>query len=169
MELFQRAARIANDSTRAACLCGIATSAVLVAFALQAWPRPPSELAGHLARGLLGALPIVASAFFLSYLHITHIAPPRRYELMRFSGCPRPVKVACHTLMLLGVGIFTCSVAIELIRQIGTSGDFAIRVGSLGLLAFSFMFAQLYSVQVLARRTLNRGRRERMDPLALSR
>ena len=165
MELFERAARIATEGTCIACLSGIQISLAVLIFALQVWPQPLSGAPAYLASGIFWALPFVALAFLLCYLHNTQVAPPRQSELTHFGGCPRLLRGVCYGLMLLGVGIFTGSVAFELVRPTGPGGEFAMRVATFGLFSFSFMFAQLYSVRELARRSLARSPRKQMHRL----
>lgn len=160
MELFERAARIATEGTCIACLSGIQISLAVLVFVLQVWPQPVSGAPAHLASGIFWALPFVALVFLFCYLYNTRVIPPRQSELTRFGGCPRFLRAACYGLMLLGVGIFTGSIAIELVRPTGTAAEFATRVASFGLFSFSFMFAQLYSVQELARRSRTRDPRK---------
>ena len=66
--------------------------------------------------------------------------------------------MVCYAFMIIGVLCFTCSAALELFSFIPKTTGSAIRVGSFGWVAFSFILAQLVSVHTLVNRAVNRTR-----------
>ena len=95
----------------------------------------------------------------LRYLQLTYGAPPRELEVMRFSGCPAWMRFLCHALMLVGVGLFVLNASLEMIGYLPKTEAAAWpsnTPGAFGLVAYSFIFAQLYSVSALADRALHR-------------
>jgi hypothetical protein len=148
------------------CLAGLAASADVAVSAFMASPAPLAGMAASLAHNVLVALPVVGGAFILRYKQLTHGAQPRQRELMRFSECPPWMRGICYALMLLGVSLFAWSAGLEVLGFISKATGAAIRVGGFGLVANSFIFGQLYSVQRLARHMRSRSRDQTVHRLA---
>jgi hypothetical protein len=158
--------RVINFGIYVVCLIGLAASADVAVSALTASPAPLKGLAGSLPHYVLVALPIVGGAFVLRYKQLTHGASPRQGEIMRFSECPRWMRAICYAFMLLGVGLFASSAGFELLGFIPKDTGAAVRVGGFGLVANSFIVAQLYSVRRLAHHMRNRSRGQTAHQLA---
>ncbi len=142
-----------------AALVGLAISGMLALWGLATLPVPLSGFAAALANWTLLVLGPVGAAFVLRYLQLTYDAPPRELEVMRFSGCPAWMRFVCHALMLIGVGLFVLNASLEMIGYLPRTEAAAWpsnTPGAFGLVAYSFIFAQLYSVNALADRALQR-------------
>jgi len=143
----------------AAALVGLATSALLALLALATLPVPLTGAAASLANGTLVALGPIGIAFVLRYLQLTYDAPPRELEIMRFSGCPAWMRFLCHALMLIGVGLFVLNASLQMLGYLPRTEAAAWpsnTPGAFGLVAYSFVLAQLYSVNALTSRALQR-------------
>lgn len=149
--------RIINFGIYVACLVGLAACAYVAVAAVAVAPAALGGLAASIARNLLVAIPIVGAAFVLRYKQLTQGASPRRSDIFQFSECPAWMRVACYALMLLGVTVFAWSAALELLGFISPATGAALRVGGFGLVANSFIGAQLYSVQRLVRQLRSRS------------
>jgi hypothetical protein len=163
---MEQMGRIINFGIYVACLVGLAASADVAVSALTASPAPLTGLVGSLADNVLVALSIVGGAFVLRYKQLTHGTPPRQREIMRFSECPGWMRAICYAFMLLGVGLFAWSAGFELLGFIPKATGAAVRVGGFGLVANSFIIAQLCSVRRLARHMRNRARGQTAHQLA---
>src|SRR4030095_11278003 len=142
-----------------AALIGLATSGLMALWGLATLPVPLSGLAASLANWTLVALGPVGMVFVLRYLQFTYDAPPRELEIMRFSGCPGWMRFVCHALMLIGVGLFVLNASLEMLGYLPRTEAAAWpsnTPGAFGLVAYSFIFAQLYSVNALTSRALQR-------------
>jgi hypothetical protein len=142
-----------------ASLVGLASSGLLAVWGLASLPVPLSGWAAVLASWTLAALGPLGAAFVLRYLQLTYDAPPRELEVMRFSGCPVWMRVACHALMLFGVGLFVLNASLEMLGYLPKTEATAWPTntpGGFGLVAYSFLIAQLYSVNALASRAQQR-------------
>jgi hypothetical protein len=163
---MEQMGRITNFAIYLVCLVGFVASADVAVAALMTAPAPLTGLAASLAHNVLVALPVVGGAFVLRYKQLTQGASPRRREIMRFSECPGWMRAICYTVMLLGVGLFAGSAGLELLGFIPRDTGAAVRVGGFGLVANSFISAQLCSVQRLARHMRNRSRGQTAHQLA---
>jgi hypothetical protein len=142
-----------------AALVGLATSGLLALWGLATLPVPLSGFAASLANWTLLALGPLGAAFVLRYLQLTYDSPPREIEVMRFSGCPGWMRFACHALMLIGVGLFVLNASLEMLGYLPRTEAAAWpsnTPGAFGLVAYSFIVAQLYSVNALTSRALLR-------------
>jgi len=142
-----------------ASLVGLASSALLAVWGLASLPVPLSGFAASLATWTLSALGPLGALFVLRYAQLTYGAPPRELEVMRFSGCPVWMRVACHALMLFGVGLFVLNASLEMLGYLPKTEAAAWpsnTPGAFGLVAYSFLIAQLYSVNALASRAQQR-------------
>jgi len=140
-------------------LLGVAMSGLLALWGLATLPIPISGLAATVANVTLVALGPTGVVFVLRYLQLTYDAPPREIEIMRFSGCPPWMRFLCHALMLIGVGLFVLNASLEMLGYLPKT-QAAVwpsnTPGAFGLVAYSFIFAQLYSVNALTSRALQR-------------
>jgi hypothetical protein len=151
--------KVVDFGVYVAALIGLATSGLLALWGLATLPIPLSGFAAALANWTLLALGPVGAVFVFRYLQLTYDAPPRELEVMRFSGCPAWMRFICHALMLVGVGLFVLNAALEMIGYLPKTEAAAWpsnTPGAFGLVAYSFIFAQLYSVNALADRVLQR-------------
>jgi len=140
-------------------LVGLAISGLLALWGLATLPVPLNGFAASLANWTLLALGPVGAVFVVRYLQLTYDAPPREFEVMRFSGCPAWMRAVCHMLMLVGVGLFVFNSSLEMLGYLPKTQAAAWpsnTPGAFGLVAYSFVFAQLYSVNALASRALQR-------------
>jgi hypothetical protein len=163
---MEQMGRIINFGIYLVCLFGLVASADVAVSAFMSSPAPLTGLAASLAHNVLVALPIVGGAFVLRYKQLTHGASPRQREIMRLSECPGWMRAICCTFMLLGVGLFAWSAGLELLGFIPKATGAAVRVGGFGLAVNGFIFAQLCSVQRLARHMRNRSRGQTAQQLA---
>jgi len=103
----------------------------------------------------------------LRYLQLTYDAPPREFELMRFSGCPRWMRLVCHALMLFGVSLFVLNASLQMLDYLPRTEASAWpsnTPGAFGLVAYSFIIAQLYSVNALTGRAQRRSLSSQRQP-----
>jgi hypothetical protein len=146
---------------------GLGASGALALWALATLPTPLSGFAAVVANWTLVALVPVGAAFVLRYLQLTFDAPPREFELMRFSGCPRWMRLACHALMLIGVGLFVLNASLQMLDYLPKTEASAWpsnTPGAFGLVAYSFIIAQLYSVNALTGRARRRSLSSQRQP-----
>src|SRR6185295_8679261 len=142
-----------------AAVIGLVISGLLALWGVATLPVPLSGRVGSLANSTLVALGPVGIVFVLRYLQLTYDAPPREFEIMRFSGCPPWMRFICHGLMLVGVGLFVLNASLEMLGYLPRTEAAAWpsnTPGAFGLVAYSFIFAQLYSVNALTGRALQR-------------
>jgi hypothetical protein len=148
-------------------LVGLAVSGALAIWGLASLPTPLGGFATVVANWTLATLVPVGAAFVLRYLQLTYDAPPREFELMRFSGCPLWMRAACHTLMLIGVGLFVLNASLEMLDYLPKTEASAWpsnTPGAFGLVAYSFIIAQLYSVNALSSRAQRRSVSNQRQP-----
>jgi len=142
-----------------AAVIGLVTSGLLALWGIATLPVPLGGPVASLANSTLFALGPVGIVFVLRYLQLTYDAPPRELEIMRFSGCPPWMRFICHALMLVGVGLFVLNASLEMLGYLPRTEAAAWpsnTPGAFGLVAYSFIFAQLYSVNGLTSRALQR-------------
>ena len=142
-----------------AAVIGLVTSGLLALWGVATLPVPLSGPVASLANSTLVALGPVGIVFVLRYLQLTYDAPPRELEIMRFSGCPPWMRFICHALMLVGVGLFVLNASLQMLGYLPRTEAAAWpsnTPGAFGLVAYSFIFAQLYSVNALTGRALQR-------------
>jgi hypothetical protein len=145
-------------------LAGLFVSGALAIWELANLPTPLGGFAVIVTNWTLVALVPLGAAFVLRYLQVTYDAPPREFELMRFSGCPRWMRYACHALMLIGVGLFVLNASLQMLDYLPKTEASAWpsnTPGAFGLVAYSFIIAQLYSVNALAGRAQRRSLSQR--------
>jgi len=148
-------------------LAGLAVSGALAIWGLANLPTPLGGFAAIVTNWTLVALVPVGAAFVLRYLQVTYDAPPREFELMRFSGCPRWMRHACHALMLMGVGLFVLNASLQVLDYLPKTQASAWpsnTPGAFGLVAYSFIITQLYSVNALAGRAQQRSPSSQRQP-----
>jgi len=146
---------------------GLAVSGVLAIWGLASVPTPLGGFAAIVTNWTLVALVPVGAAFVLRYLQLTYDAPPREFELMRFSGCPRWMRLVCHALMLIGVSLFVLNASLQMLDYLPRTEASAWpsnTPGAFGLVAYSFIIAQLYSVNALTGRAQRRSLSSQRQP-----
>ena len=146
---------------------GLTASGALAIWGLASLPTPLGGFAAIVTNWTLVTLVPVGAAFVLRYLQLTYEAPPREFELMRFSGCPRWMRIVCHALMLIGVGLFVLNASFEMLDFLPKTEASAWpsnTPGAFGLVAYSFIIAQLYSVNALSGRAQRRSLSSQRQP-----
>lgn len=139
----------------AGCLAGLAASLVLAALGVADVRAPLTGAAFVFAKWtLLWILP-VGLAFVLRYRHLTYDQTAREVEMWRYNGCPPWMRLTCLALMAAGLALFFTPAVLELMGVIphGDNSPMPSTVpGGFGIVAFSSIFAQLYSATAKARK-----------------
>jgi len=137
---------------------GLLLSAILTGLGVAAFPSPLAGVAASLAKVTLFGLFPIGGVFVFRYNNLIQDTTPRDVKRWGYRGCPPWMRVTCYGLMGAGLALFFLPAFLETIGTIPRSDGSAFPAtlpGGFGLIAYSSVFAQLYSLKTLANLKLN--------------
>jgi hypothetical protein len=134
------------------CIVGLGASLALSVWGLLIIPNPLPDLPSILGKLIIVAILPIGILFVIRYQQLTRNVKPRLVGKMLYQGCPGWMKSMCYFCMLVGVIFFFLPMVLELVGAIPrNNGEFLPGTfpGGAGLLAYSALPAQLYSLKTL--------------------
>lgn len=135
---------------------GLALSTILALYGISIFPTPVTGIFAILSKWDLLALFPVGFVFVFRYNSLTRDLTPREVERNRYLGCPSWMSQVAYWSMGIGAVLFFIPIVFETLGYIpkgnysafGTESPSTL-VGGFGLIAYSSIFAQLYSLKAL--------------------
>jgi hypothetical protein len=153
--------RIVDLYIYVACLIGLVASVWLIVLGLAVMPGPLNGYGVALAKGTLLSVFGVGVPFVLRWQQLTVDTTLRKVGKAQYRGCPRWMRLTCYGLMAAGAVLFFLPLVLESTAVTPPSDGSAIPstlAGGFGLMAYSSIFAQLYSLKALSGSMSKRSR-----------
>ena len=132
------------------CFLGLIASFILSILGLFSIQQSLTGFSALFGKLTLFALIPVGGLFIARYQALTYNVPPNEISKMRYYGCPKWMRIATYSCMVIGVCLFFLPAILEWVGFIPKSNGDSIPStlpGGFGMLTYSSLFAQLYSLK----------------------